>query len=149
MSIEQFGIKDGFGLWFRWSFTDPIKMFYWKWISARPYCPQHGYFLCNKDCKSEKITGRRNIIKYHRERDKRIEIEGNTIREGEKGKCYACNTNPGEVIIDDPNWDTIERWKVCKECETIISQTQLAHVISSIQSIPVIKTYEVTKGAEL
>ena len=73
--IEQFGFKTGVDFWIRWNIIDPTKIFYWKYIIARPLCTECGYFLCRPDCKAPKITGRRNIIKYERERHKKIDEE--------------------------------------------------------------------------
>ena len=119
-SIELFGFKIGFSHWFRWSFTDPVKMFYWKYIIAKHLCTNCGYFLCKPDCQHKKITGRRNIIKYEKERHKQIEKESNTIIKGENGECAYCSEEKGTEIIDDPNWDTLERWKVCETCKEVV-----------------------------
>lgn len=41
-SIELFGLKQGFGFWFRWNFIGPIQMFIWLNIIHKPYCTYHG-----------------------------------------------------------------------------------------------------------
>lgn len=125
-SVENFGTSEGFKFWFRWSFSDPLKMFWWKYITAKPVCTYHGYFLCDSDCQHEKITGRKNILAYHKKRNQQLEIESKTIRGYNEGKCNYCGElfdaqsieNAG--IIDDPNWNTLERWLVCKTCKEVI-----------------------------
>ena len=119
-SVRLFGFKDGFSFWFKWNISDPLKIFYWKYIIARPLCTYHGYFMCKPDCPHKKIIGRKNIIKYEKERHKQIEKESKTIIVGKNGECAYCNEEKGTELIDDPNWDTLERWKVCKNCEEII-----------------------------
>lgn len=133
-SIKLFGFKDGFSFWFRWSFIDPIKMFYWKYIIAKPLCTYHGYYLCKPDCEYKKIIGRKNIIKYEKERYKQIEIESKTIRGSNDGICAYCGEEKGTEIIDDPNWDTIERWLVCKICKEVIGlQRELSFPLTPIK----------------
>ncbi len=119
---KMFGFKEGFSFWFRWSFSDPVKLFYWKYIIGKPFCTYCGYFLCKPDCKHPKIYGRRNIINYEKERHKQIEKESNTIHEGKDGMCVYCGEEKGQILIDDPSWDTIERWKVCRVCAKAIEQ---------------------------
>jgi RNA polymerase subunit RPABC4/transcription elongation factor Spt4 len=119
-SIEHFGFRDGFNFWFRWIFTDPIKIFYWKYISRKPLCTEHGFFLCRPDCTAKKIYGRRNKIKYEKERHKQIEIESKTIIGSDTGICAYCGEEKGTELIDNPNWDTLERWLVCKDCKEVI-----------------------------
>ncbi len=130
-SIKQFGCRDGISFYFRWSFIDPLKIFYWKYITAKPLCTYHGYFLCEPDCRAEKIYGRKNIINYEKERHKQIDIESQTIR-GSDGICAYCNKDKGTEIIEDPNGDTLERWLVCKDCKEIIETQQERLIISSI-----------------
>lgn len=119
-SIQLFGFKSGFKFWFKWSISDPIKIFYWKYIVAKPLCTNCGYFLCNPNCKAKKITGRKNIIRYEKERHKQIEIEAKIVRGSEDGICFYCGKEKGTEEIDDPNWDTLEKWLVCKNCKEII-----------------------------
>lgn len=121
-NIKQFGFKHGFSFWFRWNISDPIKLFYWRYIIGKPPCIEHGYFMCKPDCKYPKIYGRRNIIQYEKERKKRIDKESKTIHEGKDGMCVYCMEEKGQVLIDDPNWDTLERWKVCRVCAKAIEQ---------------------------
>lgn len=133
-SIKLFGFKSGLGFWFRWIFFDPIKIFYWKYISGKPLCTKHGYFLCKPDCNAKKIYGRVNIFNYEKERHKQIEKEAKIIRGSENGICIYCGEEKGTEIIDDPNWDTLERWLVCKNCEEIIKlQREMAFPLISIK----------------
>lgn len=136
-SIKQFGFKSGFGFWFRWSFTDPTKIFYLKYIIAKPLCTYHGYFgHCSPDCQHKKIIGRKNIIRYEKERHKQIEKEMDTIICGPNGECAYCGEEKGTELIDNPNMDTFERWKVCKTCKEVIDiQRELAFLsISKIDN---------------
>ncbi len=121
-AIKNFGFKDGFNFWFRWNISDPIKIFYWKYIIGKPLCTHCGYFMCKPDCKHPKIYGRRNIVQYQKERKKKIEKESKTIHKGKDGMCVYCGEEKGQVLIDDPNWDTLERWKVCRVCAKAIEQ---------------------------
>ena len=120
-SMKQFGVKDGFNLWFGWSFVYPLRDFIYTYVTKHPLCLEHGfYWKCPEDCKSIKLTKRRDKIKYQKERKKQIDIEANTIICGPNGECAYCGKEPGTEEIDDPNWDTIKRWKVCKTCKEII-----------------------------
>jgi hypothetical protein len=133
-SIELFGFKQGFSFWFRWSFSDPIKMFYLKYIIGRPLCTYHGYFLCKPDCNAKKIYGRGNIYRYTKERHKEIDIQTKTVRGSETGICAFCSKEKGTEIIDDPNWDTLERWLVCKHCAEVIElQRELSFPLTSLE----------------
>ncbi len=123
-SIELFGFKEGFKFWFKWNISDPLKIFYWKYIIARPLCTEHGYFMCKPDCQYKKIIGRKNIINFEKERHKQIEKESKTIIVGKKGECAYCGEEKGTELIDDPNWDTIERWKVCENCKEVLEIQQ-------------------------
>jgi hypothetical protein len=61
-SKKMFGFIGGFSFWFRWSFIDPVKMFYYVNFSHRPYCFDHGFFLkCDKDCTAPKLYSRKEI----------------------------------------------------------------------------------------
>ena len=120
-TIKLFGFKEGFKFWFRWSISDPIKIFYWKYIIGKPLCTYHGHFLCENNCKYPKIYGRKNIINYEKERHKEIEKQSRTIRKGKNDLCVYCDEEKGTELIDDPNWDTLERWKVCKTCKEMIN----------------------------
>ena len=119
-SIKLFGFKIGFPFWFKWSMSDPIKIFYWKYIVTKPLCTYHGYFSCKPNCQHKKIYGRRNIYKYTKEQWKKIQRESNTILGSEDGICTYCGEEKGTETIDDPNWDTLERWLVCKTCKEVI-----------------------------
>lgn len=133
-SIKLFGFTDGFKFWFRWSITDPIKIFYLKYIVAKPMCTYHGYFLCKPDCKAKKIYGRKNIFKYQKERNKQLEIESKTIIGSDDGICAYCGKQNGTDIIDDPNWDTLERWLVCKTCKEVIElQREISFPLTSVK----------------
>lgn len=124
-SIEQFGFKQGFGFWFRWSFSDPIKEFVWTYLTKHPLCTEHGFFWkCPEDCKAVKFTKRRDKIKYQKDRRKQIDIEANTIACGKNGECAYCGKEKGTEEIDDPNGDSIKRWKVCKSCKEILCLQQ-------------------------
>lgn len=118
--IETLGFIDGISFYIRWTVIDPIKIFYWKYIIAKPLCTHCGYFLCKSDCKHEKIIGRRNIIRYEKERHAEIVRQSKTIVGESDGKCVYCGEEKGTEIINDPNWDTIERWLVCKTCKQVI-----------------------------
>ena len=119
-SIKLFGFRYAVLFWFAWSFSNPIKIFWWKYIVARPLCTYHGYFLCKPDCQHEKITGRKNIYKYSKENWARIQKESNTVRGSKDGVCVYCGEERGTEKIDDPNWDTLEKWLVCKTCEKVL-----------------------------
>lgn len=121
--IRTFGFIEGIKFYLRMNLKDPIKIFYWKYIIAKPLCTNCGYFLCKPDCQYKKIIGRKNIIKYEKERHKQIEIESKTIRGSSDGICVYCGDEKGTEIIDDPN-GTLERWKVCKTCEEVIKIQQ-------------------------
>jgi hypothetical protein len=132
-SIKTFGFKYGFSFWFRWNILDPLKIFYWKYIIVKPLCTEHGYFMCNSNCKCKKITGRKNIIKYEKIRREKIDIESKTIRGYDTGVCFYCGENEGTEIIDDPNWNTLERWLVCKTCKEVIElQREMTFPLTSI-----------------
>lgn len=118
--IENFGFKIGIAFWVRWSIIDPLKLFYWKYIIAKPFCKYHGYLMCNSECNYPKITGRKNIIEYEKARKNQIEEESKIIIGSKDGICAYCGQEKGTEIIDDPNWDTLKRWLVCKTCEKII-----------------------------
>lgn len=121
-TIKTFGFKEGFSFWLKWSFIDPIKIFYWKYIIGKPLCTYHGYFFCKTDCEHKKIYGRRNILKYSKELEKKVILESNTIRKGENGLCIYCGKEKGTELIDDPNWDTLEKWQVCETCKKGIEE---------------------------
>ena len=121
--IKHFGFEIGFPFWFKMSITDPIRIFWWKYIVARPLCTEHGYFLCKSDCKYKKITGRRNIYWYEKVRHLLIQKELETIEEGKNGNCIYCNEEPGTELIDDPN-GSLSKWKVCKNCKDVVGWQQ-------------------------
>lgn len=120
-SIKLFGFRDGFKFWFTWCFKQPVQRFYWKWIIGKPYCTYHGWFLCNKDCKYDKIEGRLNINRWEKLRHNEIERQSKTIIGWESGICIFCGVNDGTETIDNPNGDTIERWLICKSCKDYIN----------------------------
>ena len=121
-SVKLFGFKSGFSFWFRWNFLDPIKIFYLKYIIARPLCTYCGYFLCNENCNAKKIFGRRNIIKYEKERYKQIDEESKHVEISDDGFCVYCGEEPAQITIPNPNFDKLDRWEVCRVCEKIIEQ---------------------------
>lgn len=132
-TIKQFGFKDGFNFWFKWSFSDPIKMFVWTYVTKHPLCLKHGFFgKCDEKCAAIKLTKRRDKIKYQKERRKQIDIEAKTIIVGPNGECAACGEEPATELIDDPNWDTLERWKVCKTCKEVLDLQRGLHFHSMI-----------------
>ena len=69
-SIELFGLKNGFSFWFRWSFTDEIKMWIHD-IQKKGYCSQHGYF-CPKNCTKRKIFSKKYKERIIREEWKEL-----------------------------------------------------------------------------
>lgn len=133
-SINLFGFKQGFSFWFRWSFSDPIKMFYIKYILGGPVCTYHGYFGCHNECTHEKIFGRRNIWKYQKQRNKEIDAQIKTIHGSDTGICTYCGAEKGTKIIDDPNGNTLERWLVCESCTEVINiQRELSFPLISLE----------------
>jgi len=133
-AVKMFGLKDGFGFWFRWSFRDPAKVFYWKYIIGKPFCTHHSYFLCEDKCNHRKIYGRRNIIKYTKMLADEAEVESKTIKGYDDGICTSCGEEKGTEIINDPNLDTLERWLVCKTCKEVIElEIELAFPLISIE----------------
>lgn len=119
-SIKLFGFKTGFSFWFRWSFVDPLEHFIWLNITHKPYCLYAGWHCNNENCNHKHLTTKKEILKEFEKHEK----ESKTIRAGPKGECVYCGEESGTEIIDDPNWDTIERWKVCKICKEIIEIQQ-------------------------
>lgn len=62
-SIKLFGFKDGFSFWFKWSFSDPIKEWWWLNITHKPYCIEHGFFLpCSEECTAKKLHTKKEIL---------------------------------------------------------------------------------------
>jgi hypothetical protein len=119
--VKHFGFSGGFNLWFRWSFIYLVKGFFYTYVTKHPLCLEHGfYWKCPEDCKAIKLTKRRDKIKYQKERKKQIDIEAKTIVSGPNGECAYCGMEPGTELIDDPNWNTLERWKVCKICKEVL-----------------------------
>jgi len=39
-------------------------------------------------------------------------------------KCDFCGENEGTKLINNPNYDTDDLWKVCKGCKKHIEETQ-------------------------
>ena len=39
-------------------------------------------------------------------------------------KCDFCGEKEGTELIDNPNYDGDDSWKVCKECKTHIREAQ-------------------------
>jgi len=116
-SVELFGFKDGFGFWFRWSFVSPIQEWIWLNITRKEYCLYSGWHCEKENCQHKHLKTKEKILKEFEKHKK----EAETIKAGPKGECAYCNEEPGTEIIDDPNWDTLERWKVCKTCKEVIS----------------------------
>ena len=114
--IEQFGFRTGFNLWFRWSLIDPIQMWIWLNITHKPYCTYSGYHCREKDCEHKHLFTKKDILK----RWEKHEEQSKVIIQGENGECAYCSEEKGTEIIDDPNWDTLERWKVCETCKEVI-----------------------------
>ncbi len=117
-SIELFGFKSGFSHWFNWSFTDPIKMWYWLHISHKPYCLYRGYSCDKENCNYEHLLTKEEILDHWEESKKESKI----IEVGENGMCIACGEEKATTIIDDPNFDSLKKWKVCVTCSKIIPE---------------------------
>ena len=117
-TIKQFGFKDGFSFWFRWSFINPIEKFIWLNITHKPYCLYSGFHCREENCKHKHLLTKKEILGEWKKHEK----ESKTIREGKDGMCNYCGEEKGQVLIDDPNWDTLERWKVCRVCAKAIEQ---------------------------
>ena len=75
MSISIFGIRDGFGLWFMWSFIDPIKVFVWMNITHRQYCTEWGWF-CKGDCTGTHLKTKEEILDRWKEIEEDNKVEG-------------------------------------------------------------------------
>jgi len=116
-SIKLFGFKDGFSFWFEWSFISPIEMFIWLNITHKPYCTYSGFHCHKENCEHKHLFTKKDILKHW----KKYEEESKVIHEGKNGMCTYCGEEKGTKLIDDPNWDTLERWKVCKTCERLIN----------------------------
>ena len=114
-SIKLFGFKDGFGFWFRWSFISPIEHFIWLNITHKEYCLQSGWY-CRGDCNSRHLKTKEEVLAEFEKHKK----EAETIIVGKKGECAYCGEEKGTEIIDDPNWNTLEKWKVCKTCKEVL-----------------------------
>lgn len=115
-SIGLFGFKEGFKLWFHWSFIGPLQMWYWLNISHKPYCTYSGYHCKNKSCSHKHITSKKaiqDIWKSHKEELAEIEV-------GPNGKCIYCGEEKATIIIPNPNFDKLSSWKVCPVCKEII-----------------------------
>lgn len=119
-SIELFGLKSGFSLWFNWSFKDPIEMWYWLNISHKPYCLYRGYSCDKEDCEYEHLLTKQEILDHWDEITKESEI----VEVGENGMCNSCEEEEATTIIDDPNFDSLKKWNVCVTCSKIIPEQQ-------------------------
>jgi len=119
-SIRLFGFKSGLGFWFRWSFIDPIEMFYWLNISHKPYCTYSGFYCKNENCEYKHLLTKKEIKKHWAKMHKEMD----TVEKGKKGKCVYCGENKGEIEIDNPNPDKINRWLVCIDCCNVIENQQ-------------------------
>lgn len=115
-SIKLFGFKDGFSFWFRWSFIHPIQNFIWLNITHNEYCLYSGWHCTKENCTHKHLTTKKEIL----EEWKKHEEESKVIKVGSHGECAYCGEEKGTEIIDDPNWDTLERWKVCKTCKEVL-----------------------------
>lgn len=119
-SIKLFGFKSGFGFWFRWSFVNPIEMFYWLNISHKPYCTYSGFYCKNENCGYKHLLTKKEIKKHWTKTEK----EMNTVEKGKNGKCVYCGENKGITEIDNPNPDKLNKWLVCMDCYNIIENQQ-------------------------
>ena len=124
-SIKLFGVKDALGFWFRWSFIDPIQIWYWLNISHKPYCTEHGWVckhsLRNTDgCNAKKLTTKKEILAHWASMDKEI----NEVEVGAGGMCVYCGKRKAKVTIPNPNMDKLNSWKVCLSCDEIIKIQQ-------------------------
>lgn len=115
-SMKLFGVKHGFSFWFRWNVTDPIRIFVWKHITHKPYCTYSGWFCKNPNCTYRHLTTKKEINQHQKE----LIEESKTIMQGDNGECAYCGEEPGTELIDDPNWDSLGKWNVCKSCKEII-----------------------------
>lgn len=119
-SIEQFGFKEGFSFWFRWSFKDPIQMFIWLNITHKPYCTYSG-FHCNKEnCPHKHLLTKKEIKKHWEEAHKEME----KVESGKNGECVYCGDKKGTIKIPNPNMSELNQWLVCKTCKEVIEIQQ-------------------------
>ena len=122
-AIKNFGFKDGFGFWFRWSFVHPLQQFIWFNITHKSYCLYYGFHCERKNCPHKHLKTKEEILKHWEEGHKEME----RIEEGKDGTCVYCGEEPGTILIPNPNFDAINRWKVCQTCKEIIKiQQELA-----------------------
>jgi len=130
--VKLFGFKDGFGCWFRWSFINPLQMFWWLNISHKPFCTYFG-FHCNKEnCEHKHLFTKKEILKDREDTLKDME----KVEVGEDGMCVYCGEEKGTVEIPNPNGCELGYWKVCKTCKEVIKiQQELAFLsISKIDN---------------
>jgi hypothetical protein len=129
-SVEAFGFKEGFKFWCNWSFISPFQMWLWLNITHKPYCLWAGYHCQDKNCKSKHLTSRKEILKEF----EKHKIEAKTIRGSEDGICVNCGEEKGTEEIDDPNWNTLERWLVCKSCKEVLElERELSFPLTPIE----------------
>lgn len=145
-SIETFGFKDGVKFWFRFNISYPIRDFVWTYVTRHHMCTEHGYYVpCGENCTALKLTNRKDKINYQRERRKQIDVDSKTIICGPNGECAYCSEEPGTELIDDPNWDTLKKWKVCKTCKEILDLQHDLH----FYSIPLMSDKHPEKCSEI
>ena len=128
-SIKLFGFRDGFGLWFRWSFVHPIQHFIWLNITHKEYCLYSGWHCDKEDCGYKHLTTKKEILLEFEKHKK----ESETILSGPNGECNYCSEEPGTEVIDNPNLDTLESWKVCKTCKEVI---EIQHELAMLTLLP-------------
>lgn len=134
-SIEQFGFKNGFSFWFRWSFSDHIKEFIWLNITHKPYCLYSGWHCDKENCQHKHLTKKKDILAEW-EKDKK---ESEIIVCGPNGECAYCGEEKGTELIDDPNFDSLQQWKVCKTCKEVINLQR------EISMLSILKTHKLSE----
>jgi len=85
-SIELFGFKEGFKFWFKWSFIEPVEMWYWLNISHKPYCTYYGFYCKKENCPHKHLTKKRDIKNNWEESKKEMD----RVEVGENGLCVYC-----------------------------------------------------------
>jgi hypothetical protein len=121
--IESLGLIDGIKYWFDWNFIYPLKVFIWLNITHKSYCLNSGWFCKNENCTNKHLLTKKEILAHWNDIDK----ESKKIICGENDECAYCGIDKGEILIENPNLNSLSRWKVCKECKEIIEiQKELA-----------------------
>ncbi len=119
-TIRQFGFKDGFGFWFRWSFINPLETFVWLNITHKPYCLYSGWHCKKRDCEHTHLLTKKEIKKHWEEAHKEME----RVESGKNGECVYCGDERGTIKIPNPNMSELNQWLVCEICDEVIKIQQ-------------------------